>query len=82
MGRAGRRRMNWPLGLAIYFTIWWVALFVVLPFGVRSQHEEPNYAPGTDPGAPVAPMLLKKAIWTTVLTTIIFAGVWWYMSLE
>ena len=39
--------------LAIYFVIWWIALFLTLPFGVRSQHEDGVGAPGTDPGAPV-----------------------------
>ena len=38
---------------AIYFVLWWVVLFVTLPFGVRSQHEDGEGAPGTDPGAPV-----------------------------
>ena len=27
-------------GFAIYFVIWWIALFLTLPFGVRSQHED------------------------------------------
>jgi len=27
-------------GFAIYFVLWWVVLFVTLPFGVRSQHED------------------------------------------
>jgi predicted secreted protein len=26
--------------LAIYFVLWWVTLFLTLPFGVRSQHED------------------------------------------
>ena len=38
---------------AIYFVIWWIALFLTLPFGVRSQHEDGGGAPGTDPGAPI-----------------------------
>ena len=42
--------MSVTTGLAIYFLIWWVTLFAVLPFGVRSQHEAET-APGTDPGA-------------------------------
>ena len=25
---------------AIYFVLWWITLFVTLPFGVRSQHED------------------------------------------
>ena len=71
--------MTWPIGLAIYFTVWWVALFAVLPIGVRSQHEEADYAQGTDPGAPVAPMMLKKVLLTTLVSAVVFAGIWAYM---
>jgi predicted secreted protein len=61
---------------AIYFVIWWVVLFVTLPFGVRSQHEDGGGAPGTDPGAPVATRMGRKLIWTTVISAIIFALAW------
>ena len=37
---------------AIYFVLWWLVLFLTLPFGVRSQHEDGEGTPGTDPGAP------------------------------
>ena len=59
--------------LAIYFVIWWIALFAVLPWGVRSQHEEGAFAPGTDPGAPVLPQLKRKLVWTTVVASAVFA---------
>ena len=72
--------MTLPIGLAIYFTIWWIVLFAVLPFGVRSQHEGADMIPGTDPGAPVAPRLLLKAAITTVVACVLFAGLWWYME--
>jgi predicted secreted protein len=58
--------------LAIYFVLWWVVLFAVLPWGVRSQHESGEIAPGTDPGAPMLPNLKRKAIWTTVVSTVVF----------
>ena len=58
---------------AIYFVMWWVVLFLTLPFGVRSQHEDGEGAPGTDPGAPVASRMGRKMIWTTVISAIIFA---------
>ncbi|MGY0573653.1 DUF1467 family protein [Bradyrhizobium sp. RDM12] len=61
-------------GLAIYFVIWWIALFLTLPFGVRSQHEDGAGAPGTDPGAPVLTGMRRKLIWTTVLSIVIFAA--------
>ncbi len=58
---------------AIYFVIWWVTLFLTLPFGVRSQHEDGVGAPGTDPGAPIASRMGRKLIWTTIISAIIFA---------
>lgn len=59
--------------IAIYFLIWWITLFVVLPWGVRSQHESEDYAQGTDPGAPIAARIGMKLIWTTIVASIIFA---------
>ena len=63
--------------IAIYFVIWWVALFVTLPFGVRSQHEDGEGAPGTDPGAPIMARMGRKLIWTTILSAVIFAVALW-----
>lgn len=64
--------ISWPLGLAVYFTFWWVALFAVLPLGVKSVHETDEATPGVEPGAPVAPMMLKKAAITTVVAAVAF----------
>jgi predicted secreted protein len=61
-------------GFAIYFVLWWVVLFVTLPFGVRSLHEDGGGSPGTDPGAPVASHMGRKLIWTTLLSAVIFAA--------
>ena len=58
--------------LAIYFVLWWLVLFVTLPFGVRSQHEDGAGAPGTDPGAPVASLMGRKLIWTTVIAAVVY----------
>ena len=60
--------------IAIYFLVWWTVLFAVLPWGVRSQHESGEIAPGTDPGAPAVPALGSKLIWTTVVATLVFAA--------
>jgi len=59
--------------LAIYFVLWWVVLFVTLPFGVHSQDETNQTIEGTDPGAPVRAMMVRKMIWTTIVSAIIFA---------
>ncbi len=63
--------MTWTTGLAIYFLIWWITLFAVLPFGIRSQHEGET-VPGTDPGAPILPKLLGKVFWTTLVSTVLY----------
>ena len=59
--------------LAIYFVMWWLVLFLTLPFGIRSQHEDGVGAPGTDPGAPILTGMGPKLIWTTVISAVIFA---------
>ncbi|HET9902551.1 MAG TPA: DUF1467 family protein [Xanthobacteraceae bacterium] len=71
--------MSVTTALAIYFILWWVVLFAVLPWGVRSQAESGEFFQGTDPGAPVVPHLWAKLAWTTVVTAIVFgAGVYVY----
>ncbi len=61
-----------PMAVAIYFTTWWIVLFAVLPFGIRSQDEARDVVPGTDPGAPTLPRLAVKALWTTGLSALVF----------
>jgi predicted secreted protein len=64
--------MDWFTGIAIFLTMWWVVLFGVLPFGVRSQEESGEVIAGTDPGAPVVANIKKKLIWTTCITAVIW----------
>ena len=59
--------------IAIYFIIWWLSLFIVLPFGIRSQHEDGSVTHGTDPGAPVAPLILRRLVVTTLVAAVFFA---------
>jgi predicted secreted protein len=68
--------MSLATAFAIYFIIWWVVLFAVLPWGVRSQHEDGTIIPGSDPGAPAIPRLRRKLVWTTIVAAIVFAL--WY----
>jgi predicted secreted protein len=70
----------WPMAVAIFVTIWWILLFAVLPFGVQSQHETAEIVPGSDPGAPIAPRLLVKALWTTAISVLAFIALMWLIS--
>ncbi len=73
--------MSWTTILAIYFVLWWVVLFAVLPFGVRSQVENGAVTRGTDPGAPAIPALKAKLAWTTVVSAAVFGVLYWlYVS--
>ena len=40
--------------IAVYIFIWWITLFLVLPFGVRTQQEEGSVVPGTPESAPAS----------------------------
>jgi predicted secreted protein len=69
--------MKLTSAIAIYFIIWWVVLFAVLPIGVKSPHEAGKEVdPGHEPGAPVNPQLGRKALITTVIATVVFALVY------
>lgn len=66
--------MSIALGLALYFMIWWLTLFAVLPFGVRTQGESGEVVPGTPSSAPAAPRILRIFLINTVLATLVFAA--------
>lgn len=69
--------MSIASAIAIYFIVWWICLFAVLPFGVRNAHETgETVETGNEQGAPVNPLLLRKVLATTVLAAIIFALIW------
>lgn len=68
--------MSVTTAVAIYFLIWWVTLFAVLPFGVRPPGEG-EVTPGTDPGAPVLPRILTKLFWNTIVSGVIFGICYW-----
>jgi predicted secreted protein len=65
---------------AMFFLIWWIVLFAVLPWGVHSQHEGGDIVPGTDPGAPVIPKLGRKLVWTTLVAGVLFAGFYFALT--
>jgi predicted secreted protein len=66
--------MTLTTALAAFFLIWWVTLFAVLPWGVRSQHEGAEMTPGTDPGAPINFRLGRKLLWTTAVAIVIYGA--------
>ncbi len=65
--------MSLSLSLATYFIVWWLTLFMVLPFGVKTQEEEGDVVPGSVESAPAVPEILKKGLITTIIAGFFFA---------
>ena len=63
-------------GCAIYGIIWFLTLFIVLPFAVVSQHEDGRVVPGSEAGAPARPMIYQKLAITTLLSAVFYALVY------
>ncbi|MCA1403137.1 DUF1467 family protein [Ensifer sp. IC3342] len=67
--------------LAIYFIIWWLTLFAVLPLGVRTQAEENDVVPGSVESAPARFRALRVVLLTTAIAVVIHLG-WYVVSVK
>lgn len=72
--------MNFVLGLVLYIMIWWITLFAVLPFGVRTQGEAGDTVHGTPESAPEKPRLLRTVFINTIVASLTFAFVWYALE--
>lgn len=68
--------MTLVFGLAIYFVVWWIVLFAVLPFGVQTQGESGEVVPGTPESAPTRFRLGRIVLINTIVATVVFIGIW------
>jgi predicted secreted protein len=65
--------MKWFEAIASFVVIWWVVLFAVLPFGVRSL--DPGDI-GHAAGAPANPRIWRKVGITTLVAVVVWVGVY------
>jgi predicted secreted protein len=75
--------MNWFTGFVAFVVIWWVVLFTVLPFGVRTPDEaqvEPE--PGQARSAPVRPRIAVKFLVTTLIAGVLWAGFYYVATTD
>ncbi len=63
--------------LAIYVIIWWLVLFMVLPFGAKQKIDNESVADGHDAGAPAKPMMWRKLLATTLISAVLFGIFYW-----
>ena len=68
-------------GLAIiYIIIWWIVFFAILPIDVERQ--KIIKVNGEDSGSPENPRMIKKFIYCTGITTVLFTLIYLLMKFE
>ncbi|RWP20852.1 DUF1467 family protein [Mesorhizobium muleiense] len=71
--------MSWVSFLALFFITWWVVLFAILPFSLRTQDEDEDVTLGTVSSAPRGPHMLRAVLRTTIVTLVLL-GVFYGMT--
>ena len=71
--------MSFTGGLVVFIIVWWLVLFMVLPWGIR---REDTPEAGHEPGAPANPRLLLKALITTLIALVIWAAIYWAIDTD
>jgi len=66
--------------LIIFVLIWWIIFFSLLPIDVDRKHKE--IVEGADKGSPENPKIIKKIIYTTIITSIIFIGIFMFVKYD
>ncbi|KQV31749.1 hypothetical protein ASC97_18875 [Rhizobium sp. Root1203] len=65
-------------GFAVYFIVWWITLFAVLPIGLRTQADDNDIVLGTVHSAPTRFRPVFVFSMTTAISAVIYAL--WYIS--
>ena len=69
--------------IIVYVMIWWIIFFLVLPIGIQSNKEiYKEKIGGNDPGAPKNPRIVQKFLLTTLITSIIFAVIYYLVKID
>lgn len=66
--------------IAVYVIIWWLVLFMVLPFGASKKIDDADVADGQDAGAPLKPMMWRKILATSLISLVFFGVFYWAES--
>ena len=64
--------------VVIYVIIWWIVFFSILPIDVNRKKN--LKVEGEDPGSPENPKILRKFIYTTLISTVIFLIIYYLVQ--
>lgn len=63
--------------LGVYFVLWWIVLFAVLPFlSTDTQEKAGDVTLGTAHSAPVRPRLGRVLVINTIATAVVVGAIW------
>lgn len=65
--------------VVVFIILWWMSFLLVLPWGIRRAGDEGS---GHDAGAPLNPRLWLRAGAATILSGVLFAGVFWLVETQ
>jgi len=69
--------MSWFSAAIVFVIVWWLVLFMVLPFGAAPPDE---VEPGMASSAPARPRLAVKFLVTTLIALAVTALILWFIE--
>jgi predicted secreted protein len=69
--------MSWFTAAIVFVIVWWLVLFMVLPFGAAPPEEA---EPGMADSAPARPRLALKFLVTTLIAVAVTALILWLIE--
>jgi len=69
--------MTWFSAALTFVIVWWLVLFMVLPFGASPPDQ---IEPGTAPSAPAKPRMALKLLITTAIALALTAAIAWIIE--
>ncbi|MEZ7845371.1 MAG: DUF1467 family protein [Rhodospirillales bacterium] len=64
--------------VVVYIIIWWLVLFMVLPFGI-TRVDPDTLLPGQDPGSPAKGRMVLKLVITSGITAVL-VGIYYFVA--
>ena len=64
--------------VVVYIIIWWLVLFMVLPFGI-TRVDPDTLLPGQDPGSPAKGRMVLKLVITSGVTAVL-VGIYYFVA--
>lgn len=66
-------------GIAIYFVVWWISLFLVLPWGNKPSN---HVTKGNIESAPAKPRIFLKCCITTLVSSIFWLVIFYVVEIN